>query len=82
MRPSSRGPTSTSATDDEFGALLCEFKTDIATYLTTYADGTNPVTGQAYPQTLAELIAFNKAHPELEGPERRRIRGCRRDERS
>ena len=24
-----------SATDDEFGALLCEFKTDIATYLTT-----------------------------------------------
>jgi amidase len=57
-----------SATDDEFAALLCEFKTDIATYLTTYADGTNPVTGQAYPQTLAELIAFNQAHPQLEGP--------------
>jgi amidase len=57
-----------SASDDEFGALLCEFKTDIATYLKTYADGTNPVTGQAYPQTLAELIAFNKAHPQLEGP--------------
>ena len=57
-----------SATDDEFAALLCEFKTDIATYLRTYALGTNPVTGQAYPQTLAELIAFNRAHPELEGP--------------
>jgi amidase len=53
---------------NEFPALLCEFKTDIATYLKTYADGTNPVTGQAYPQTLAELIAFNQGHPELEGP--------------
>jgi hypothetical protein len=31
-------------------------------------DGTNPVTRQPYPQTLAELIAFNQAHPELEGP--------------
>jgi amidase len=57
-----------SATANEFAALLCEFKTDIATYLETYVDGTNPVTGQAYPQTLAELIAFNQAHPELEGP--------------
>ena len=26
------------------------------------------MTGQPYPQTLAELIAFNEAHPELEGP--------------
>jgi amidase len=57
-----------SATINEFPALLCEFKTDIATYLDTFVHGTNPVTGQAYPQTLAELIAFNKAHPELEGP--------------
>jgi len=57
-----------SATANEFPALLCEFKTDIATYLQTYADGTNPVTGHAYPQTLAELIAFDQAHPELEGP--------------
>ena len=57
-----------SATAGEFDALLCEFKTDIATYLETYVDGTNPVTGEAYPQTLAELIEFNKAHPELEGP--------------
>ena len=32
------------------------------------SSGTNPVTGQPYPQTLAELIAFNEAHPELEGP--------------
>lgn len=57
-----------SATVGEFDALLCEFKTDIATYLQTYVDGTNPVTGQPYPQTLAELIAFNQAHPQLEGP--------------
>jgi amidase len=57
-----------SATAGEFPALLCEFKTDIATYLQTYVHGTNPVTGRAYPQTLAELIAFNKAHPDLEGP--------------
>ncbi len=57
-----------SATANEFPALLCEFKTDIATYLETYANGTNPVTGDPYPQTLADLIAFNQAHPELEGP--------------
>jgi amidase len=53
---------------NEFGALLCEFKTDIQTYLETYVDGTNPVTGDPYAQTLAELIAFNDAHPDLEGP--------------
>jgi amidase len=57
-----------SATAGELDALLCEFKTDIATYLETYVDGTNPVTGQPYPQTLAELIEFNQDHPELEGP--------------
>jgi amidase len=57
-----------SATANEFPALLCEFKTDIATYLQTYVDGTNPVSGDAYPQTLAELIAFNAAHQDLEGP--------------
>jgi amidase len=57
-----------SATAHEFDALLCEFKTDIATYLQTYVHGTNPVSGQVYPQTLADLIAFNNAHPELEGP--------------
>jgi amidase len=57
-----------SATAGELAALLCEFKTDIATYLDTYVEGTNPVTGQAYPQTLAELIEFNQEHPELEGP--------------
>jgi amidase len=56
------------AFENEFPALLCEFKTDIATYLQTYVHGTNPVTSQAYPQTLAELIAFDQAHPELEGP--------------
>ena len=57
-----------SATANEFPALLCEFKTDIATYLQTYVHGTNPVSGEAYPQTLADLIAFDQAHPELEGP--------------
>ena len=57
-----------SATAGEFAALLCEFKTDIAGYLTTYVDGTSPVTGEPYPQTLAELIEFNQEHPELEGP--------------
>ena len=45
----------------EFDALLCEFKTDIATYLQTY-------TGAGYPKTLQDLIDFNAAHPELEGP--------------
>src|SRR5438876_6406457 len=57
-----------SATAHEFDALLCEFKTDIATYLQTYVHGTNPVSGQAYPQTLADLIAFDQAYPALEGP--------------
>ena len=57
-----------SATANEFPALLCEFKTDIATYLETYVDGTNPKTGRPYPQTLAELIAFDRRHPKLEGP--------------
>src|SRR5215213_6167645 len=57
-----------SATTNEFPALLCEFKTDIATYLHTYVHGTNPVSGAAYPQTLADLIAFDKAHQNLEGP--------------
>jgi amidase len=45
----------------EFTALLCEFKDDIAGYLQTY-------TGAGYPKTLQELIDFNNAHPELEGP--------------
>jgi amidase len=57
-----------SATANEFPALLCEFKTDVATYLQTYVHGINPVSGQPYPQTLAGLIAFDQAHPELEGP--------------
>jgi amidase len=57
-----------SATVNEFPALLCEFKTDIATYLHTYVHGTNPVSHQPYPQTLADLIAFDTAHQNLEGP--------------
>ena len=56
------------ATANEFDALLCEFKTDMQTYLETYVDGTNPVDGEPYAQTLAELLEFNEAHPELEGP--------------
>lgn len=50
-----------SATATEFPALLCEFKSDIASYLQTY-------TAAGYPKTLADLIAFDAAHPELEGP--------------
>jgi amidase len=57
-----------SATANETGALLCEFKSDIATYLQTYVHGTNPVTHAAYPHTLAGLISFDAAHPNLEGP--------------
>jgi amidase len=57
-----------SATANEFPALLCEFKSDIATYLQTYVHGTNPVSGNPYAQTLADLIAFDKAYPNLEGP--------------
>jgi amidase len=57
-----------SATAHEFDALLCEFKSDIATYLQTYVHGTNPVSGAAFPQTLADLIAFDQAYPALEGP--------------
>jgi amidase len=57
-----------SATANEFPALLCEFKTDIASYLQTYVVGTNPVSGAVYPKTLADLIAFDQAHPEREGP--------------
>jgi amidase len=46
---------------NEFPALLCEFKTDIASYLAAH-------TAAAFPKTLADLIAFDQAHPELEGP--------------
>jgi amidase len=45
----------------EFDALLCEFKTDIRTYLRTY-------TGPGYPKNLGDLIRFNNANPDLEGP--------------
>jgi amidase len=43
----------------EFEALLCEFKTDVASYLHTYTD-------PGYPTTLQGLIDFNNDHPELE----------------
>jgi len=42
-----------------FEALLCEFKTDIASYLDAY-------TGAGYPKTLQDLIDFNNANPDLE----------------
>jgi amidase len=45
----------------EFTALLCEFKSDIASYLATN-------TTAAYPKTLQDLIDFNNGHPALEGP--------------
>jgi amidase len=44
----------------EFSALLCEFKTDIASYLAAH-------TAAGYPKTLQDLIDFNNAHPGLEG---------------
>jgi amidase len=47
--------------DGEFPALLCEFKTDVASYLATY-------TAAGYPKTLKGLIDFNNAHKDLEGP--------------
>ncbi len=49
------------AYEPEFTALLCEFKTDMATYLATH-------TGASYPKNLQDLTDFNNAHPELEGP--------------
>jgi amidase len=49
------------AFEPEFAALLCEFKTDIAAYLETY-------TTAEYPKTLQDLIDFNEANPDLEGP--------------
>jgi amidase len=45
----------------ELTALLCEFKDDIASYLRTY-------TAPRFPKTLKDLIDFNNAHPDLEGP--------------
>jgi len=49
------------AFEPEFTALLCEFKDDIADYLETY-------TTAGYPKTLQDLIDFNNANPDLEGP--------------
>ena len=57
-----------SATAGEFPALLCEFKTrhrDVPRDLRPRDEPGHP---PGYPQTLADLIAFNQAHPELEGP--------------
>ncbi len=44
----------------EFAALLVEFKHDINAYLATRPG--------AHPRTLAELIAFNRAHADVEMP--------------
>jgi amidase len=52
---------STNIYNAEFAALLCEFKTDIGSYLTSH-------TGAGYPKTLQDLIDFDTAHPNLEGP--------------
>ena len=45
----------------EFDALLCEFKTDVASYLAAH-------TAAGFPNSLQDLIDFNNAHPQLEGP--------------
>ena len=47
------------ANDTEFPALLCEFKSDIASYLAAN-------TAAGYPKTLQDLIDFNDAHKALE----------------
>jgi amidase len=47
--------------ETEFAALLCEFKTDLPAYLDDYTDA-------GYPKTLQDVIDFNEANPELEGP--------------
>jgi amidase len=44
----------------EFEALLCEFKTDLPAYFETYT--------AAGPRTLQDVIDFNEANPDLEGP--------------
>ena len=49
------------AYEPEFTALLCEFKDDVAGYLGTY-------TRPGFPKTLQDLIDFNEANPDLEGP--------------
>ncbi len=49
------------AFEPEFEALLCEFKTDLPAYFETY-------TAPGYPRTLQDVIDFNEANPELEGP--------------
>jgi amidase len=45
----------------EFEALLCEFKSDLPAYFETY-------TAEGYPRTLQDVIDFNEANPDLEGP--------------
>ena len=47
------------AYEPEFTALLCEFKSDVASYLDANTDA-------GYPKTLQDLIDFNNTHPELE----------------
>jgi amidase len=49
------------AYEPEFTALLCEFKTDLPAYFETY-------TAAGYPRTLQDVIDFNEANPDLEGP--------------
>ena len=70
-RRSSTRPTSRSATgrDAEFPALLCEFKTDIATYLETYTEG----------QPGHRWLSEDAPGPDRlqQRPSRARIRGAR-----
>ncbi len=49
------------AYDPEFTAMLCEFKSDIASYLEAN-------TAAGYPKTLQALIDFDDADPAREGP--------------
>ena len=71
-----------SATANEFPALLCEFKTDIATYLETYVRRDEP---EDRPGLSADPRRADRVQPGASRArgslERRRLRGCRGDER-
>ena len=71
-----------SATASETGALLCEFKTDIATYLHTYVHGTNPASGGAVPADArrSDLVRPGAPQPRR-ALERRDLPSSRCDER-
>jgi amidase len=57
------GAAALAQSDDEMTVLLCELKAGLEAYL-----GQRPADDGSQPRTMAELIAFNEAHAELEMP--------------